>query len=140
MNKKQIAFNTHLIPVFVLFVVFLSLSANCAIGDEIALCVGFAMFALLTMFVFAISPLYFVFSDESVEIVYHFKQREQIQWGDIRSISFEGSWFHSLSGPPHYVIAHPQKQKRWFFVEGEIPKTRKTQKLIMKYYKGTIKF
>ncbi|MBQ8683265.1 MAG: hypothetical protein IJ518_01965 [Clostridia bacterium] len=138
MNKKHIAINTHLILCVVLFIVFLGLSISCAIESEIGLSIMFGIFVLLPIFVFAISSLYFSFSDDYVEIVYNFGQREQIKWTDIRSISLMGSWIGAGGGSPHYVIAYPRKDKRLFFVVGEIQKTRKTKKFIEKYYKKKI--
>ena len=137
-NKKFIVFNTHLILCFVLFLIFLGLSIGCAIECDIGLSIMFGIFVLLPVFVFAISPLYFVFSDECVEIVYNFGQREIIKWNDIRNISLMGSWIGAGGGLPHYVIAYPRKEKGLFFVVGEIQKTRKTKKLIEKYYKKKI--
>lgn len=137
-NKKCIALNTHLILCFVLFSVFIGLSIGCAIERDIGLSVMFGIFVLLPVFVFAISPLYFVFSDEYVEIVYNFGQREIIKWSDIRNISLLGSWIGAGGGLPHYVIAYPRKEKGLFFVAGEIQKTRKIKKLIEKYYKKKI--
>ena len=137
MNKKRIAFNTHLILCFVLSIVFLGLSISCAVEKEIGLSIMFAVFILLPVFVFTISPLYFVFSDESIEIIYNFGQREIIRRNDIRNISLMGSWI-GAGGLPRYVIAYPRKEKRLFFIVGEINKTRKTKKLIMKYYKNKI--
>ena len=138
MNKKHIAFNTHLILCVVLFVLFLGLSISCGIERKIGLSIMFGVFVLLPIFVFAISPIYFVFSKECVEIIYNFSQREIIKWNDIRNISLMGSWIGAGGGVPRYVIAYPQKEKRLFFVVGEINKTRKTKKLIMKYYKKKI--
>lgn len=137
MNKKHIAFNTHLILFCVLFIVFLGLSISCAIEKEIGLSIMFALFNLLPLFAFGISPLYFVFSDESIEIIYNFGQKEIIKWSDIRNIWQMGSWIGG-GGLPHYVIAYPRKEKRLFFVVGEIQKTRKTKKLIEKHYKKKI--
>ncbi len=137
-NKKHIAFNTHLILCFVLFPIFIGLSIGCAIEGDIGLSIMFGIFVLLPVFVFAISPLYFVFSDEYVEIVYNFGQKEIIKWSDIRNISLMGSWIGAGGGLPHYVIAYPKKEKRLFFVVGEIQKTRKTKRFIEKYYKKKI--
>ncbi len=136
MNKKHIAFNTHLILCFALFIVFLGLCIGSAIENEIGLSIMFAIFILLPLFVFAVSPLYYTFSDECIEIIYNFGQKEIIKWNEIRSISLLGSWIGS--GLPHYVIAYPRKEKGLFFVVGEIQKTRKTKKLIEKYYKKKI--
>ncbi|MBP3391353.1 MAG: hypothetical protein J6L76_01025 [Clostridia bacterium] len=138
MNKKHIAINTHLILCVVLFIVFLGLSISCAIESDIGLSIMFALFILLPLFVFGISPLYFVFSDECIEIIYNFGQKEIIKWSDIRNISLMGSLIGAGGGLPHYNIAYPQKEKRLFFVVGEIQKTRKTKKLIEKYYKKKI--
>ena len=82
--------------------------------------------------------MYIVFSDKHVEIVYNFGQREKIKWCDIRNILLIGSWIEKGYGPPHYVIAYERVEKRLFFVNGEIPKTRKTKKLLKKYYKKEI--
>ncbi len=138
MNKKQIAWNTHLILGFALFLIFLGLSISCAIENEIGMSILFAIFVLLPVFVFMVSPLCFVFSDECVEIIYNFGQREQIKWGEIRNISLLGSWIGAGGGLPHYVIAYPQTEKRLFFVVGEVPKTARTTKLIKKYYRRNI--
>ena len=137
-NKKYIAFNTHLVLCILLFIVFLGLSISSAILDEIGLSILFAIFILLPISVFVLSPLYFYFSDECIEIVYNFGQREIIKWCDIRNISLMGSWISPGRGLPHYVISYPRKEKRLFFVVGEIQKTRKTKKYIEKYYKKKI--
>ncbi len=128
MNKKHIAFNTHLILCVVLFVIFIGLSISCAIEKEIGFSIMFAICTLLPLFTFAISPLYFVFSDECVEIIYNFGQKEIIKWNDIKKISLMGSWIGRGGGPPHYVIAYPQKENRLFFVVGEIQKNKKNKK------------
>ena len=138
MNEKHIAFNSHLILCFILFIIFLGLSIGCALENDIGLSIMFAVFILLPVFVFAISPLYFTFSDYCIEIIYNFGQKEIIKWSDIRNISLMGSWIGAGGGLPHYVIAYPRKEKRLFFVVGEIQKTRKTKKLIEKYYKKKI--
>lgn len=137
-EKKQIALNTHLILCLILSLVFLGLSISCAFENEIWLAIMFAIFTLLPIFVFTISPLYFVFSNEDVEIIYNFGQRERIKWNSVRSISLTGSWISKGGGTPHYVFSYPKKEKTLFFVAGEIPKTRKTKKLIKKYYKKNI--
>ena len=138
MNKRYIAINTHLILFFVLFFVFPGLSIGCAIGNETGLSVMFALFILLPIFVYVISPLYFVFSDDSIEIVYNFGLKEQIKWSEIRNISSMGCWIGKGGDLPHYVIAYPKKEKRPFFVVGEVTKSAKTTELIKKYYKKKI--
>ena len=141
MNKikqKYSAFNTQLFFVVAMFLVFLVLSICAAVEREVGLAIGFALATLLPIFVFLISPLYVVFSDEEIEIVYILGQREVIKWNSVRSISLNGAWISRGSGLPHYVVAYPTNEKRPFFVRGEIPKTRKTKRYIKKYYKKDI--
>lgn len=134
MKSRHIALNTHLILWFVMVFVFLGLSVGSAIEGVVGLCIAFAAFALVPAFVFLISPLRFVFDNKCIEIIYVLGQREQIRWSEIRNISQYGSWIGG-GGPPHFVIAYRQGEKRPFYVRGEIPKTRKTEKLFRLYYK-----
>ena len=134
-KQKHYAFNTQLLFVIAFFVVFLVLSICAAIEQEIGLSIGFAVATLLPVFVLLISPLYVVFSDEEIEIVYIMGQREFIKWKNIRCIYF---WVSGGGGFPHYEVAYPTDVKRAFFVSGEIPKTRKTKKYIKMYYKKDI--
>lgn len=138
-NQKQIALNTHLILCLILFIAFLGLSISCAVESKIAMSFMFAVFTLLPIFVFAISPLYFIFSADDVVIVYNFRQRETIKWDFVRSIYQSGSWI-GTGGLPHYVFEYPRKEKRLFFIVGEIPKNATTTTLIKKYCKKKIQY
>ena len=137
MQNKHIAINTHLILWLVLILAFLGLSVGSAMDSEAGLCIAFAVLALVPLFVFLISPFCVVFDKNCVEIIYVLGAREQIRWGEIRNITRFGSWLGG-GGSPHFAVAYRQAEKRPFFVRGEIPKTRKTEKLIRKYYKVEI--
>ena len=137
MQNKHIAINTHLILWLVLILAFLGLSVGSAMDSEAGLCIAFAVLALVPLFVFLISPFCVVFDKNCVEIIYVLGAREQIRWGEIRNITRFGSWLVG-GGSPHFAVAYRQDEKRPFFVRGEIPKTRKTEKLIRKYYKVEI--
>ena len=137
-TETHTAFNTRLLFITLMFFVF-SFLAYCCIKDrEFEIGVVFGILALLPIFIFLISPLYMVFSYREIKIVYVLGQTEIINRLDIRSIvSFGG--FLSKSEPfPYYVITYPKSKKLPFFVNGEIPKTLKTKKLIKKYYKDKL--
>ena len=136
-KKQYIAINTHLFLALALFLVFLTISICCAIEHNIGLSIAFAIATLLPLFVFFISPLCFIFSDENIKFIYTLGQKETIAWSAVRSISLKGHWFGGV-GLPHYCIAYPTNEKHLFFVCGEISKTRKTKKMIEKYYKKNI--
>ena len=137
-NKKQIAINTHLLLPIALFVIFMTISISCIHEKEIGMTVGFFLAALLPIFVFLISPIYYVFSEESITITYLFGQKEEIKWNSIKSITLYGSWISRGGATPHYHIAYPTNRKRAFFINGDISKTRKTKRLIKKYYEKNI--
>ena len=138
MKEKHIALNTQLIPLVVSFFGLLCLAAISAADKDVVFAIAFVLFAGMVAFGCAIMPQYVAFSDECVEIVYLFGQREIIKWSDIRSITAEGRWFSRYGGPPRYVIAFPRKEKKPFFVTGEIPRTRATKMLLERYYKKKI--
>ena len=77
-NKKHIAINTHLWLAVVLFLIFITIAISCINENEIGMVVGFLIAALLPIFVFLISPVYYIFSEESVTITYLFGQKEEI--------------------------------------------------------------
>ena len=137
-KKKQIAINTHLVFVVIMFIIFILLAIFSAKDREIWLAVGFAAFTLLPLFVFLISPMYYVFSEKGVKIIYLWGQKEEIEWTFVRSIETEGNWIGGREGFPHYHVAYPQNKKLMFFMSGDISKTRRTKKLIKKYYKKHI--
>ena len=144
MQKKhrKYAFNTHIVFFFVILVIFICLaifflkdseegSIFCAIG-------GFAL-AVAPIFAIIISPVVYIFEDESLTIVYCLGFKERIAWKKIRSITKWGGWFlENGRGMPVYEIAYPHKEKYPFFVNATIARNRKTTKLVKKYYKRNI--
>lgn len=128
-KKKQIAINTHLLHPIVFCVFFILFAIFSAKDQEIGLAVGFAAFTLLPLFVFLISPMYYVFSEEGVKIIYLWGQKEKIEWPSVRSVEIEGNWIGGREGFPHYHVAYPQNKKLMFFMSGDISKTRRTKKL-----------
>ncbi|MBE6670970.1 MAG: hypothetical protein E7593_02065 [Ruminococcaceae bacterium] len=138
-NKKHIAINTHVFLPISLFVIFIIFSASSINNNEFGLAIGFAIFALVFLFGCLISPIYYIFSNDSVIIVYLLGLKEEIKWNYIRNITRKGAWGGGVEGPPHYNISYPTNQKRYFFMNGDISKNRKTNKLLNKFYKKDIK-
>ncbi|MBR2860507.1 MAG: hypothetical protein IKB86_01555 [Clostridia bacterium] len=143
MDQKYRAFNTHLIFIggvsfgFLLAAVIFAIDKDIGIGSSVLPAIVSLSFA----FWFIISPLYFVFSNEQLEIVYNFGIKERISWDKIMRISLGGSWSrksYTLYELPHYQISYDPKEKLPFFCHGVIPKSDKTTKLIKKYYKKQI--
>ena len=100
--------------------------------------IGFAAVALLALFIFLISPMYYAFTNKEIEIVYLWNQKEEIRWIYINNITLFGGWLSRGDATPHYHINYPA-QKRLFFMTGDISKTRKTRRLFKKHYGREIK-
>ena len=132
-RKKEIAINTHLWLPIMGFVVSLLLCilyiGEGAVGGAIVS----AIFVLISLFVFLTTPMYYVFTNKEIEIVYLWGQKEEIRWIYINNITLFGGWLTRGDAAPHYHINYPA-QKRLFFMTGDISKTRKTKRLFKNHY------
>ncbi len=137
-TEKEIAFNKHILPnSFCAFFGFVVASFG-VWADEIGFIILGVLLALSFVGIILVSPVYYVFSSENVAICHPFKRREIICWEDIRSIDKYGSWFYSkLDGYTHYKIYY-RHEKEVLFLDGEICRSRKTKRLLQKYYKGNV--
>lgn len=144
MQKKhrKYAFNTHIVFFFVMLFIFIGLAilflTDSEEGSIPGVICGFAL-AGAPIFAIIISPIVYIFEDESLTIVYCLGFKERIAWKKIRSITKWGGWFLGNGrGMPVYEIAYPHKEKYPFFVNATIARNRKTTKLVKKYYKRSI--
>ncbi len=137
-TEKQIALNNHIFAYsFAVFVGFLGASFGLETEEPFFIVFGI-LIILVFVFLLLISPTHYVFSNEGVVICHPFKRREAILWEDIRSINKYGSWFyHTSSGLTHYKIYY-RHEKEVIFLNGEICRSRRTKRLLQKYYKGTV--
>lgn len=137
-TEKHIALNNHILPhAFSILFGFLLISFGSWI-DEIIFVIFGIMLSVGFVVVFFISPTHYIFSDENVVICHPFKRREIICWEDIRSIKQYGSWFYpKYDGFTHYKIYY-RHEKAVLFLNGEICKSKKTKRLLQKYYKGNV--
>ena len=142
-KERKIVFNTHLIIIFALFLIFISLAIFFLIGSEdgdIALSIAGFVLASAPIFGMVISPVIYIFEDDKLTIVYCLGMREVIAWKDIRSVRKMGGWFGGKGrGFPVYEVVYPKHNKTPFFVEGYIVSNRKTAKVLKEYYKKNIK-
>lgn len=141
--KRKIAFNTYLIFLFALLLVFVGLAIFFLTDREdadIALSVAGFVLAAVLGFAIAISPAIYIFEDDKLTIVYCLGMKESVTWKEIRSVKKMGGWFGGKGkGFPVYEVIYPKKGKMPFFMEGSIVSNRKTAKLLKEYYKKNIK-
>ncbi len=141
--KRKIAFNTYLIFLFTLLLVFVGLAIFFLTDREdadIALSVSGFVLAAVLGFAIAISPAIYIFEDDKLTIVYCLGMKASVTWKEIRSVKKMGGWFKGKGkGFPVYEVIYPKKGKMPFFMEGSIVSNRKTAKLLKEYYKKNIK-
>ena len=137
-NEKEIALNNHIFSNS-LFVVFGFLLMSFGVwSDEIIFAVFGILLVLIFVIILLIAPTHYIFTNQSVVICHPFKRKEVIRWENIRSIRKYGSCFYpEHNGFTHYKI-HYLHKKEILFLNGEICKSRKTKRLLEKYYKGNL--
>lgn len=132
-NQHETAFNTQLIFMIFFLILFVVLSVMCVIEGMTTGAVLGGVCCALFLFAICTQPVVFVFSPESVEIVYIPGQREIIPWNSVSDIIESGSWVHRRTPPPYYQLVYRTKEKRTFFMRGHISHTRRTRRLLKKY-------
>ena len=132
-RTKQVAFNTQLV---VNLLGFLTMSGLCVAGfaDKImGMGVVFLLLALAIVLITAVSPVYYVFTEQTLTIVYCVGLREVIPWREIRGVSEFGSWVGGGHTLPYYSLAYPHVKKLPFWMRGEVAKTRRTKQLMQQF-------
>ena len=137
-TETHTAFNTQLLFVIVMFLIFASIAYCFFKSREIGFAIGFCIATLLPIFVFLTSPLYMVFSHKEIKIVYVLGQIETIQRTEIRNIMSLGGFCSEYELLPYYEISYRRSEKQPFFVNGELPKTFRVKRLMKKYYKDKL--
>ena len=136
--EKYVALNYHTFAfLFAVFVSMVFSSFGFEIEEAFFVIVGIVV-VLIFVFLLLISPTHYVFTNESLVICHPFRRKEIVLWEDVTGVNRFGSWFRrSLFGLPHYKIYY-QHKKSVLFLNGEICRSRRTKKLLQKYYKGNV--
>ncbi len=138
-TEKYFALNYHMFAFsFAVFVGFLFSCFGFEI-EEMIFVVGGIVIILIFVFLLLVSPTHYIFTNEKLVICHPFRRREIILWEDVTGVKSFGSWFYkTLFGLPHYKIYY-RHEKEVVFLNGEICRSRRTKKLLEKYYKGNVK-
>lgn len=134
---KERALNPHLWIFGALAVFFCTFGIAVLTVGATVLGIVLLLVAGIGAFLFVISPVYYLFGKRGVTIVYLLGDREVIPWGSVRSITAGGSYISKYDALPHFTVAYPHTGGR-FYMRGEIAKTRKTRRLLEKYYRGQL--
>ena len=138
-NKNSyVAVNTQNFIWLFAFALLLGIALICFFDGSAVMGVIFSVLAVMPVSVILLSPLYYVFTDEGVTIVYTLGGKEKISWRAINKVKLFSSWLAKGSGSPHYYISHDGDKPKGY-MNSEIAKTFKTQKLMELYCRDKIK-
>lgn len=134
-GKSRITFNRHLLYAMLL-AGFMAWIAKVMLADgETGVGIGCAVFAL---FFFAVPvlmmPVYYRFDTKGVTFCYLFLQNERYLWKKIRTITIE----RDSRGPTVFQLTGKPEGTPRFYMDGKIPKTHRTKRLLETCWDGTI--
>ena len=90
---------------------------------------------LVWVYEIATSPMYTVFTEKELVIVYAVGYKETIAWDEIKKIYIECG---VCSRVPDYVVDYKGEKEKPFFAKGKVPKSKKMQNLMDLYWKKEI--
>lgn len=137
-NKKVKAINTQNFIWLFCFAILLMIAVACFVDGSWIAGIIFSVLAIMPVSVVLLSPLYYVFTDEGVTIVYTLGGEEKISWQKVNKVKLFSSWLAKGSGSPHYYISHDGDKPKGY-MGSEIAKTMKTKKLMELYCHDKIK-
>ena len=137
-NKKVKAINTQNFIWLFCFAILLMIAVVCFVDGSWIAGIIFSVLAIMPVSVVLLSPLYYVFTDEGVTIVYTLGGEEKISWQKVNKVKLFSSWLAKGSGSPHYYISHDGDKSKGY-MSSEIAKTMKTKKLMELYCHDKIK-
>ena len=137
-KEKHVVFNTQILYEALVLCVILCGCIVTFLIEEYIFAIVFLIYCILSVLWILFAPIYVVFTEQSVTVVYLWGIKERIDWRDIHDISESGRWFSKYDPLPKYHVAYPKKEKYPFFVNGSIPKIKKTKRLIGSFYNGEI--
>lgn len=136
--EKTVIFNRRILLFVVAFVAFLCLSISFFnSGDKeigIALLVVSALISLGIFF----TPLYFIFTKNEITIIWLFQYKRVIPWSAVKSI-IELKWGEVYRDLPKYELIYHLNHKGYIVSKQfDIPRNKKTKKVIERYAKYKI--
>ena len=142
-HEQYKIFNREIILILSLFIILSLFSISCFQSNDTEIAVLFFIGAILAFLCAFLFPIYFVFSSKSLTAVWLLPFKKTIHWSSVSIIieqkSIEYSLFSSAIDLPHYEIMYHYNYKgEETTKELDLPRNRKTKKLIEKYAKSKI--
>jgi hypothetical protein len=132
--EKTVIFNRRILILIAIFI--LPLCFFRSVDKEFAFVLFLlSFFALICIF---FTPLYFVFTKKEITVIWIFQYKRTIPWASIKSI-IELKWGEVHRDLPKYEIIYHLNYKGYIVPkEFDIPKNKRTKKMMEKYAKYKI--
>lgn len=141
-KKKQTeqykVFNREIVLFSSMFIVLLTVSISCFLTNETDIALFLLAGAILVSLGVFLSPLYFVFSSKSLTAVWLLSFKKTIHWSSVNNI-IENKLFSAVDDSAHYEIMYLYNYKgKQMIRRFDLPRNKKTRKLVEKYAKYKI--
>lgn len=130
---KNKVFNKRIFGFATAFIVMIILALTWFTVDEVGLGIICIVTALIQIAFILITPICYIFSEESLIIQYWFGLEENIQWQYIRVITSHLEDAGRFIYLDSYKFYYYPEEKHLFFMRGVVNKNRTTEQLMKKY-------
>ena len=132
--EKTVIFNRRILILIAIFI--LPLCFFRSVDKEIAFVLFLLSFLALICIFF--TPLYFVFTKKEITVIWIFQYKRTIPWASIKNI-IELKWGEVHRDLPKYEIIYHLNYKGYIVSKDfDIPKNKRTKKMMEKYAKYKI--
>ena len=136
--EKTVIFNRRILLFIFAFVMFLCFSISFFKSGDKEIGIALLVISVLISFGIFFSPLCFVFTKNEITIIWFFQYKRIISWNSIKSI-IELKWGEVHRDLPKYELIYHLNYKGYIVSKQfDIPRNKKTKKVIERYAKYKI--
>ncbi len=136
--EKTVIFNRRILIFIFAFVIFLCFSINFFNQGDKEIGIALLVISVFISLGIFFTPLYFIFTKNEITIIWLFQYKRIILWSTIKSI-IELKWGEVHRDLPKYELIYHLNYKGYIASKQfDIPRNKKTKKVIEKYAKYKI--
>ena len=136
--EKTIIFNRRILIFVFVFIILLAFSISLFKSVDKGLGISLFIVSIFISLGIFLSPLYFVFTENEITVIWLFQYKRVIPWSAIKSI-IELKWGEVHRDLPKYELIYHLNYKGYIVSKQfDIPRNKRTKKMIEKYAKYKI--
>ena len=131
--EKTIIFNRRILFFVIVFITFLCFSISLLKSKDVELGVLLLVVSIFISLGIFLSPLYFVFTENEITVIWLFQYKRIIPWSSIKSI-IELKWGEVHRDLPKYELIYHLNYKGYIVSKQfDIPRNKRTKRMFEKY-------